>query len=56
MKLKGLTEKSEENMRADIQFFNKIAPNMEARQLEEAINIVHRVGWKEDNRNRQQDM
>lgn len=45
LKVKGSAEKSDENIRADIiQLFNKIAPNMEVRQLEEAIDIVHRVG------------
>lgn len=53
LKLKGLSEKRDENVRTDvIQLFKEIAPDMEQRQLEEAIDIVHRVGRKEDNRNR----
>lgn len=53
LKIKGLTEKKDENIRSDvIQLFNKIAPDMDERQLDEAIDIVHRVGRKDDNRKR----
>jgi len=53
LKLRGLSERRDENVRADvIQLFSEIAPDMERRQLEEAIDIVHRVGRKEDNRSR----
>ncbi len=53
LKIKGLTEKKDENIRSDvIQLLNKIAPDMEERQLEEAIDIVHRVGRKDDIRKR----
>lgn len=51
LKLKGLEEKCDENIRADtILLFRKIASNLEMRQLEEAIDVVHRVGKKENNR------
>ncbi|KAL0151129.1 hypothetical protein M9458_053642 [Cirrhinus mrigala] len=53
LKIKGLTEEKDESIRLNvIQLFNKIAPDMEERQLEEAIDIVHRVGRKDDNRKR----
>lgn len=50
LKLNGLEEKSDENIRADtIQLFRKIAPNLEMRQLEEAVDVVLRVRRKENN-------
>ena len=53
LKFKGLAEKSDENIRADtIQLFRKIAPNLDVHQLEEALDIVHRVGRKENNGSR----
>lgn len=53
LKLRGLSERKDENVRADvIQLFSEIAPDMERRQMDEAIDIVHRVGRKEDNRSR----
>lgn len=53
LKLNGLTEKSGENVGADaIQLFRKVAPNLEVRQLEDAVDIVHRIGRKEENRSR----
>ncbi len=53
LKIKGLTEKKDENIRSDvIKLFNKIAPGMEELQLKEAVDIVHRVGRKGDNRKR----
>lgn len=53
LKLNGLEEKSDENIRADtIQLFRKIAPNLEMRQLEEAVDVVRRVGRKENNQSR----
>lgn len=51
LKLKGLEEKADENVRAEtIQLFKKIAPNLELRQLEDAVDVVHRIGKKESNR------
>lgn len=53
LKLRGLSERKDENVRADvIQLFSEIAPDMERQQLEEAVDIVHRVGRNEDNRSR----
>ena len=53
LKLKGLKEKNDENIRTDIIYlFAKIAPDMEKHQLEDAVDIVHRVGRKEGNKNR----
>lgn len=53
LKLRGLSERKDENVRADvIQLFSEIAPDMERQQLEEAVDIVHRVGRKEGNRSR----
>ncbi len=54
LKLKGLQEKNEENIRADIiQLCTKLVPDKDTKQLEEATDIVHRVGRKEDNCTRQ---
>ncbi|KAJ7983897.1 hypothetical protein DPEC_G00370010 [Dallia pectoralis] len=53
LKLKGIKEKNEENIRTDIiHLFAKIAPDIDMRQLEDAVDIVHRIGRKEDNKNR----
>ena len=54
LKLKGLKEKNDENIRTDIiHLFANIAPDMEKRQLEDTIDIVHRVGRKDGDKNRQ---
>ncbi|RXN25298.1 F-box only [Labeo rohita] len=53
LKIKGLKEEKDKSIRPNvIQLFNKIAPDMEERQLEEAIDVLHRVGRKDDNRKR----
>lgn len=53
LKIKGLREEKDESTGSNvIQIFNKIAPDMEERQLDEAIDVAHRVGRKDDNRKR----
>lgn len=53
LKVQGMVEKNGENIRKEVlQFFNKIIPDMEARQMEDAVDIVHRVGKREGNRPR----
>ncbi|XP_024155441.1 uncharacterized protein LOC112163327 [Oryzias melastigma] len=53
LKFKGLPEKKDENIRQEtIQLFKRIIPDIDLRRLEDAVDVVHRVGKKEDNRSR----
>ncbi|KAK7895273.1 hypothetical protein WMY93_020598 [Mugilogobius chulae] len=53
LKFKGLPEKKDENIRMDtIQLFKQIIPDMDLQRLEDAVDIVHRVGKREEFRSR----
>ena len=50
LRIKGLEEKREEDIRAQVtEILRKIAPDLES-QVKEAVDIVHRVGRKMDNK------
>ncbi|KAK7926007.1 hypothetical protein WMY93_008317 [Mugilogobius chulae] len=53
LKLRGVQEKKDENIRAvAIKILQRVAPDI-APKLEDAVDVVHRLGKKEDGRTRQ---
>ncbi|KAK5610755.1 hypothetical protein CRENBAI_000281 [Crenichthys baileyi] len=52
LRIKGKKEDVNENIRTDINLLCKVAPDL-AENMEEAVDSVHRVGRKTENRHRQ---
>lgn len=53
LRVRGVKEKNDENLRVTIiPLLQKLVPEMAAK-MDQAVDVVHRLGKKEDNRNRQ---